>query len=178
MRAKYPVPDTPLANGKAIIQPKPRRPRVFDERCANIFPTDHQFNAFRAAVTTSGAQKVVPVDQQYALAKKIMSTTHTGKKGVGAPYIKRMVQGEVEENLKKQREIDKEERERYLAEQQEERIESELHDANRQLRGLRSCIARLIDLAGDFPHHPKIGGFSAQLDRLVIAIQQLSKKLK
>jgi len=35
-----------------------------------------------------------------------------------------------------------------------------------------------MDLADQFPHHPKIGGFSAKLDDLIGTIKQLSAKLK
>lgn len=181
--SKYirPVADTPASTTIAKTKPrKPRRAPVLDERCANVFPSDHQFNAFREAVTTPGALKVIPVDKQLALAKEIMGTINSqfNKKQAGAPYIKRMVQAKVQEGLAKQRDIDKEEKERYLAEQREERIEDELRNANAQLRGLVSCIARLIDLAEQFPAHPKLGGFSDRLDTLVAAIKQFSRKLK
>src|SRR5262245_43771255 len=43
-----------------IPQPKPRR-RVLDERSANVFRNDHQFHAFREAVTTSAAQKAIQI---------------------------------------------------------------------------------------------------------------------
>jgi len=187
-RAKYPVPDAPAAKGKDVAPRKPRRPRTLDERAANVFPNEHQFHAFREAVTTHAAQQAIPVNQQLALAKEIMkpsSSTDVGgfngikqKKQIGAPYIKMMVQAKVQEGLKKQRDINKEEREAYLAEQREARIEDELHSANASLRSLVSALARLIDLAEEFPAHPKLGGFSARLDTLVGAIQQFSKKLK
>jgi predicted glycosyl hydrolase (DUF1957 family) len=97
---------------------------------------------------------------------------------MGAPLIKKMVQARVQDYMQAQREIDKEERERYLAEQRESRVDNEIKSANSNLRGLLSAIAKLIDLAEQFPGHPKLGGFSARLDRLTDAIQQFSKKLK
>ena len=160
---------------------------ILDERTAKLFPNDHQFHAFREAVTTAAAQRVIPVENQYALAKSIMAATDdrsgpiagaTNKKQIGAPYIKKRVQTEVEEALKKQREIDKTEREQYLIEQREARIDDELHTANASLRSLISAIAKLTDLAEQFPGHPKLGGFSARLDTLVDAIKQFSKSLK
>jgi ParB-like chromosome segregation protein Spo0J len=181
MRAKYPVPDAPSAKSKAAAVPKPRRAPVLDGRCATVFENEHQFDAFREAVTTTTASKVIPVNKQLALAKEIMSAKRGGefkKKHVGAPFIKAFVHGQVQDAIKAQRTIDKAEREAYLAEQAEARIDSELHSAKASVRSLTSSIARLIDLAGDFPHHPKLGGFSAQLDRLAIAIKQLSEKLK
>ena len=191
---KYPPPVTDQpAKGKDIIKapPKQRRPRILDERTANVFPNDHQFHAFRDAVTTQAAQKIIPVDQQLALAKKIMKTPAgkassekgefggaTTKKQIGAPYITKMVQAEVQQGLKEQRDIDKKERQLYELEQREARIDKELYTAKASLRSLNSAIAKLIDLADEFPGHAKIGGFSAQLDQLVDAIKQLSKKLK
>lgn len=187
-RHPQPVSDNPPSKGKAVTAPKPRRPRILDERCANLFPNEHQFHAFREAVTTAGAQKAIPVDQQYALAKNIMTSPPpkegqslrgaTTKKQIGAPYIKVRVQAAVQEGLDKQRNIDKAEREVYLTEQREARIADELHSANASLRSLISAIARLIDLAEQCPDHPKIGGFSARLDTLVGAITQLRNKLK
>lgn len=183
-RAKYvqPVADKPLAKGKTVTTttPKKSRPRILDERVANVFPNEHQFHAFREAVTSPGAQKVIPVEQQLKLAKEIMDVTHSqfSKKQAGAPHIKKMVQDKVQEGLKAQRDIDKEEKEAYLAEQREARIDSELHSANASLRSLLSALGRMADLADKFPSHPKITGFSARLDTLVGAIEQFSKKLK
>jgi ParB/RepB/Spo0J family partition protein len=181
---KHPQPavaNKPSAKGAAIAKTKQATPhrRLLDERTANVFPNDHQFHAFREAVTTRAAQQAIPIDQQYALAKSIMKPLGAApKKQIGAPYIKKMVQAEVQEGLKKQRNINKQERDLYMSEQREARIEDELRNANTHLRGLVSCIAVLIDLAEQFPAHPKIGGFSARLDTLVGAIQQLSKKIK
>ena len=183
-RAKHPVADAPVAKGKAVVERKARRPRILDERCANVFPNEHQFHAFREAITTPGAQKAIPVDQQLRLAKDIMSATSVRNPGaptrkqVGATYIKKCVLGAVQDGLKKQRDIDEQEREAYLAEQREAVIDGELSGANGHLTKLVSCIAKLIDLAEQYPAHPKLGGFSARLDTLVGAIQQFSKKLK
>jgi hypothetical protein len=190
---KYPQPVNGALPSKSrtVVTTKQRtpRPKKLDERCATVFTNDHQFHAFRDAVTTTGALKAIPVDQQYALAKSIMKQPApvdgevgfkgaTNKKQIGAPYIKKMVQAHVQEGLKKQRDIDQKERELYLSEQREARIEDELHSANASLRSLMSAIARLIDLAEEFPAHHKIGGFSARLDTLVGVIQQFSKKIK
>jgi ParB-like chromosome segregation protein Spo0J len=182
-----PVNDAEPAKDTAVTKAKPAKPkrRLLDERCANLFDNEHQFHAFREAVTTPAAQKVIPVAKQYALAKEIMSTKDTPhgdskfrKKVIGAPYIKKMVQVEVQDGMKAQREIDKEERERYLAEQREERIDAELYTAKASLRSLISAISKLIDLAEQFAGHPKLGGFSAKLDDLVRVIEQFSRKLK
>jgi hypothetical protein len=181
---KHPQPgaDAPPAKEKTVTtrtQPKSKR-RLLDERTANVFPNEHQFHAFREAITLPGAQKVIPVDKQFALAKEIMSTTNSqfSKKGAGAPYIKKMVQDKVQEGLKAQRDIDKAEKEAYLSEQREARIDSELSAANKNLRSLISALAKMADLADQFPAHPKITGFAARLDTLVGAIQAFSKKLK
>jgi ParB/Sulfiredoxin domain len=189
-----PVADKPLAKGTTVAttqQATPRK-RLLDERTASVFTNDHQFQAFRDAVTTQAAQKAIPVDQQYALAKAIMKPPSpvekneegrvpfsgaTNKKQIGAPYIKMRVQTVIQDSLKKQRDINQKERELYLSEQREARIEAELHSANASLRSLISAIARLNEMADEFPSHPKLGGFSAKLDTLVDAIQQFSAKL-
>jgi hypothetical protein len=55
-----------------LLKPESKpQTRILDERTASLFNNDHQFHAFREAVTTRAAQKVIPVDQQYALAKSI-----------------------------------------------------------------------------------------------------------
>ncbi len=189
--AKHPPPtDAKPSKSKAVAKSEraPKRPRTLDERCANLFPNEHQFQAFREAVTTRAAQQAIPVDQQYALAKSIMQAPAkkegasfqgaTTKKQIGAPKIKLMVQTAVQEGLKKQRDIDKEERELYLAEQREDRIDAEVRCANTALRGFISALMKLSTIADEFPAHPKLGGFSAKLDTLVGDIQRFSKKLK
>jgi ParB/Sulfiredoxin domain len=179
---KYPQPVSDVKESKTTTvekTKKPKRQRILDERCASVFPNEHQFHAFREAVTTSAAQKVIPVSAQLPLAKEIMraKTDEWRTKQVGAPYIKMKVQEQVQAGLKAQREIDKDERERYLSEQREARIDDELHTANASLRSLFSALAKLIDLANEFPHHPKLGGFSSRLDDLVPVIKQFGKKL-
>jgi predicted HicB family RNase H-like nuclease len=181
---KHPQPVTGKpAKGKTIVKAKqPTKPkrRVLDENCAHVFPNDYQFRAFREAVTTEGAQAVIPVEKQLALAKEIMAgkKDQFSMKQAGAPFIKKYVQGKVLEGLKEQREINKEERDRYNTEQREARIDDELHSANASLRSLISAIGKMMDLAKEFPAHPKLGGFSARLDTLVGAIKQFSAKLK
>jgi ParB-like nuclease domain len=182
--SQYPIPvsNVPPAKNTEVTttrQPKPRQ-RLLDERSASIFKNDHQFHAFREAVTTSAAQKAIPVDKQFGLAKEIMREKRDdfSKKQVGAPYIKAKVQERVQDYMKEQRKIDKEERDRYLAEQIEEQINAELHTANASLRSLISALLKLERLAEKFPAHPKLGGFAARLDDLVNSIKQFSRKLK
>ena len=188
-RHPQPVANKSSAKDTAVEKTNPvkSRKRSLDERTANVFPNDHQFDAFREAITTKAAQQVIPVEEQLSLAKSIMKPPVVGEEGVrgaatrkqiGAPYIKKMVQSAVQEGMKKQRDLNQQEKEAYLREQAEERISSELHDANRQLRGLLSALGRLQDLAKEFPAHPRIGGFAARLDTLVAAIQQFSKRIK
>jgi ParB-like chromosome segregation protein Spo0J len=178
---KYPPPvdENKAAKKTEVTTTKPRTPkrRILDERCANVFSNEHQFHAFREAVTTQGAQKVLPVDKQYALAISIMKDA-SNKKLITATYIKRMAQVAVQEALKTQRNIDKEERELYLREQAEARIDEQLDTARMYVRSTISAIVKLIDLAEEFPAHPKIGGFATRLDDLANVIKQFSKKLK
>lgn len=179
-----PPSDAKPSKSKEIVKPKERKahPRILDERSASLFDNEHQFAAFREAVTTQAAQKVLPVDQQLTLAKKIMSPAtveeKTNKKRADAGYIKRMVQFEVEQGMKQQRELDREEKDRYLAEQRDVEIDQVLTIANGSLRSLTSSIVKLMSLNTKYPGHPKIGGFSAKLDDLVNAIRQLSRELK
>jgi hypothetical protein len=188
-KAPQPVINGDEPRSKAVAKPKERKPRerILDGRCASVFPSDHQFHAFREAVTSAGAQRVIKPEQQLELAKSIMTlmpearsaiSGATNKKQIGAPYIKMKVQSAVEEGMKKQREIDREERERYLSEQREARIDAELHSANGSLRSLLSSLKKMEVLAAEFPAHPKIGGFAERLDILVNAIKQFSTKLK
>src|SRR5262252_4618856 len=153
---------------------------MLDERTAGVFKNDHQFHAFREAVTTSAAQKAIPVSDQLGLAKQIMREEQTSstKKQVSALKIKVQVQGRVEDYMKEQRKIDREEREAYLAEQIDVAIDDEVHNATRSLRSLISSLLKLEKLADKYPAHPKLGGFSARLDDLVDAIKQFSRKLK
>ena len=59
-----------------------------------------------------------------------------------------------------------------------ERIASELHIANASVRSLLSALAKLNDLAAQFPGHPKLGGFAVRLEQLGKAIDVFSKRLK
>jgi ParB-like chromosome segregation protein Spo0J len=171
-----PAKETKVVKAKAV---KPRS-RTLDERTASVFENDHQFHAFREAVTTQAAQKAIPVNKQLPLAKEIMREKHSqfSKKQVGAPYIKSKVGERVADYMKAQRKIDKEERDAYLAEQIEEEISAELHTANASLRSLISSLMRLEKLADKYPGHPKLGGFGVRLDDLVNSIKQFNKKLK
>jgi hypothetical protein len=183
--SKHPesVADKPAAKTTAIAKTERAAPapRLLDERTASIFENDYQFHTFRQAVTTPVGRKMIPVKEQLPLAKAIMESKPEGggpRKRITAGQIQRRVQHEIQTALKQQRDIDKEERERYLAEQRDAAIDDQLLHANGALRGMISVIARLIDLAEKYPNHPKLGGFSAKLDTLVAAIQQFSKKLK
>jgi hypothetical protein len=88
-----------------------------------------------------------------------------------------MVEAKVREGMNKQREIDKEERDRYFAEHTDAQIDAELHSANASLRSLMSALIKLERLAKQFPGHPKIGGFAARLGMLNNAIAQFIKTL-
>jgi hypothetical protein len=179
---KHPLPidkaAKPTKTDVKTTKPKTRRP-IYDDRASSIFPNESQAKAFREAVTTNAAQRLIPITEQVGIAKQIMGATHSQfeKKHAGAPYIKRQVQAKVEEAAKEQREIDHEEREKYLAEQREAQIDDVLYNANAALRGLLSMLAKMSTLARQFPDHPKLGGFSARLDRLRDAIDQFSKQL-
>jgi hypothetical protein len=182
--SKHPeaVADKPAAKTAAIAKTERSAPtpRLLDERTASVFENDYQFHTFRQAVTTPAGRKMIPVKEQLSLAKAIMGSKPEGgpRKHITAGQIQRRVQHEIQTAIKQQRDIDKEERERYLAEQRDAAIDAQLLHANGALRGMISAIARLIDLAEKYPDHPKLGGFSAKLDTLVAAIQQFSKKLK
>jgi ParB-like nuclease domain len=181
---KHPLPEISAKQSKETAvaktkQPRPKR-RVYDDRCSALFPNEHQAKAFREAMTTPGAQRFIPVNEQREVAKNMLGATHSqfDKKQIGASYIKRQVQAVVEEAAKQQREIDKQEKEDFLRQQRESRIQEELRDADRALSRLLSALGALSDLAREFPGHPKLGGFSARLDTLVGAINQFSKQLK
>jgi ParB-like nuclease domain len=171
-----PAKETKVTKTKAA---KPRN-RTLDERTASVFKNDHQFHAFREAVTTQAAQKAIPISEQLPLAKEIMREKHDqfSKKQVGAPYIKAKVGERVSAYMKAQREIDKEERDAYLAEQAEEEISAEMRTANASLRSLVSSLMKMEKLADKYPGHPKLGGFVIRLESLMNSIKQFSKKLK
>jgi hypothetical protein len=182
---KYPQPvnGKPASSEREIATvPQPKVPRrILDEQTAHLFPNEHQFSAFRDAVTSSAAQKVIPVNQQFALAKEIMdpaSRKDFNKKQVGAPHIRMMVQEKVKEGLKKQREIDKEERDRYFAEQREAQVDAELHSALASVRSLMSALVKLERLSKEFPSHPKIVRFAERLQELNNMISKFAKTLK
>jgi hypothetical protein len=88
------------------------------------------------------------------------------------------VHGKVEEGMKKQRAIDKEERDAYFTFKLEELIADKIRTANASVRALISALAEISDLAHKYPAHPKIGGFAARLDTLVAVVQQFSKHIK
>jgi len=173
-------PSGPIETKVAKTKAAKPRDRMLDERTASVFKNDHQFHAFREAVTTKAAQQAIPVSEQLALAKEIMRDKHPqfSKKQVGAPYIKAKVKERIEAFMKAQRMINKEERDAFLAEQIEDEIDAELHTAKASLRSLISSLMKMEKLADKYPGHPKLGGFSARLDDLVNSIKQFSRKLK
>src|SRR5262245_9749248 len=171
----------PPSDSKAVFTPRKRPKRTFDARCVHLFPNDHQLEAFRDAVTTEAGQRFIPVSEQYALAQRIMDPKRREgfkKKQLGAPYIKREVMNVIEDALKAQRKIDKEEEARQMAADREQEIDAILYTAKASLRSLSSSLTKLRLLARKHPGHPKIGGFSAKLDQLVQTIKQLSEALK
>jgi hypothetical protein len=177
---KHPLPMLDMAERTELEKAAPRllRQPELDERVANTFKTETQFHAFRDAVTTTAAQRAIPVKDQAKLAKQIMSTKLDKSKQVTTSYIHGQVRERVNDFMKEQRQIDKKEREAYLAEQRDAAIDDELHNANRWLRSLIASLLKLEKLAAKYPQHPKIGGFSARLDDLVDSIKQFARKLK
>jgi hypothetical protein len=182
-----PVLDAKPSNSKAAAKTesvKPRRfSRILDERCVHLFENEHQFHAFREAVTTATAQKIIPVERQYPIAQSIIEQKNRdekdkfSKKHTGAPYIKMMVQAAIQDHMKKQRAINKEEREAYFAEQLEAEIDNKVSKVNSSLRSLVGDIIELEKLADKYPCHPKIGGVGQRLDTLVNSIKQFGKKI-
>jgi hypothetical protein len=183
-----PVIDAKPAKDSAVTTTKPAKPRrrILDERTAGVFKNDHQFQAFRQAVTTHAAQKVIPVSEQLGIAKEIMSEiTSSGhkkagefnKKQVGAPYIKAKVETRIQEGMKEQRKIDKEERDRYLLEQIDAQIDDVVGRVNSNLRGLVAALMDAEQLVGQYPGHPKLGGLVPRLDQFVSVVKQFSRKL-
>jgi ParB family chromosome partitioning protein len=74
-----PVADAgPNAKAVAKSEPKPKRIPTLDPRTAEVFENDHQFHAFRTAVTTHAAQRFIPVDS--TLAKQIVGGQFASKK--------------------------------------------------------------------------------------------------
>jgi hypothetical protein len=178
---EHPEPVAAKTTTQAVAKPKKLKrvpQRTLNERTADVFDNEHQFHAFRETVQTSVAKKAIPVDEQLALAKEIMSSKGADKKTVSASTIKAKVQERVHEFMKEQRKIDKAERDAYLADQIETEINEELGYAGRWLRSLVASLLKLEKLADKYPEHPKLGGFSAKLDELVDVIKQLSRKLK
>lgn len=193
---KYPqpVPDAPAPRSRDVTpaqEPRPKK-KILDERVANLFPNEHQFHAFREAVTTPAAQRVIPVNQQHALARKIMDTrlNATGRerfktKQIGAPFIKMMVSETVKDALKAQREINEQERRDYERQQLAERLQAELYTAGASLRSLLSSLMKLERMVEQNPEMvahpimgPKLGGFSERMDLLTDAIKKLADRLR
>ena len=65
-----------------------------------------------------------------------------------------------------------------LYDQQEMRIDHELRSINASMRFLVNAIVRLDAIADKHPKHPKISGLAVTLDRLALAIQRFSAKIK
>jgi hypothetical protein len=143
-----------------------------------LFSSTHQAQAFREAVQTEGAKRVIGVGEQLTLAKEIMAQEGSRKHGPTASDIKKAVHERVEEGLKQQREIDKEEREIYLLEQIGQAIDTEILNVQRNLRHLASSLNALEDLARKYPGHPKIGGIVPRLDEFVSGVQRFKKMIK
>jgi cell division protein ZapA (FtsZ GTPase activity inhibitor) len=84
-----------------------------------------------------------------------------------------MVQHKVLEGLKQQREINKEEHDRYLAEQLDHQLDKLAQDGKAALRKLLGALFTLDQMAKKSPGitaHPRLGGFSMRLDDLAYSI--------
>lgn len=180
---QYPPQVEGETEGTALVRSTrsaPRPPKL-DPRTAALFPNDGQYRAFRESVTTSAAMRVIPVSQQLGLARQIMDPKARqafSTKQVGSAFIKRQVQAVVEDAVRAQRDIDQDEAARYRSEQREERISIEIYTAQASVRSLLSALAKLNDLAAEFPHHPKLTGFGVRLEGLAKAIETFCKHLK
>jgi hypothetical protein len=160
---------------------KPRR-RIIDERAAAVFPNDNQFAAFKEAVTTETGKRFIPVEQQLKLAKEIVASGKNDpafrKKQQGAPAIKAYVAGVIQEAVSEQREIDTEEKQRFMEEQAGDRIKAEVRSAKNAARSLMSSCTKLEKLYDQFPGHLMFGDIGGTLGSLISSLDQLRKKLR
>jgi hypothetical protein len=185
LKHPQPVSDKPPAKRKDMIKVlRPLLPpRILDERTAHIFTNDYQFKTFRDAVTSNAARRVLPVESQVPLAKEIMNDpVYKGdRKKVSAAFIKTTVQLKIEDQLKKQRDVDKEEKERYLRDNLAEKIKEEVTNGKWAVRRLLHTILEMITLIRKHPgieKDPRLGGFSEKLNELIDPIKELGKALK
>jgi hypothetical protein len=164
----------------ATAPSKPREPLI-DPRCATVFQNDHQFRAFREAVTTYDARRFIPVDKQLGLAKNIVGakSSVSFKNAISAEYIKSTVSSVVRDASRAQTEINEEEKLRLYVEQRGEEIKAEVKKANAARRALIVAAMNLIKLWKECPGHPQFGNIDAELGRLAKFIDgQFRKAMK
>lgn len=174
--------DTPT-DGKTITvkrqATKPRK-RILDEKCAAIFANDHQFSAFKEAITTEAAQRFIPVNAQMELAEAIVAETHAGfkKRQQGAPFIKAYVNTFVREAAKQQRDINEQEKQEFLAQQVGLQIKAEVRCARASARSLLSSCLKLERLWKEAPGNVNFGDIGGTLDSLAKSIEQMRKTFR
>jgi hypothetical protein len=142
-----------------------------------VFKNDHQFHAFREAVTTEAARRFIPVDKQLELAKQIVAGV--SKKQISAPRIKASVSGYVHDAARAQAKIDEEEKRRLYLEERGEEIKAEVKNAMAANRALVAAALRLLELWKECPGHPYFGNIDSDLGQLAEFIDgQFRKAIK
>ena len=130
--------------------------RIFDEKCAGVFPLDEHLRVFREMVTGDLGRKYIAVEQQFPLAKKIMqeaadTVNKTNRGMMGAPFIKAYISNIITQAVQKQKGINEEERERLLQDEQDRVVLAKVDGLLWNVRSVIKSAGELFSLIKQYP---------------------------
>lgn len=159
--------------------------RIFDEKCAGVFPLDEHLRVFREAVTSDSGRKYIAVEQQLPLANKIMQEAaatvgKTNRGMMGAPFIKAFVSNVITQAVQKQKGINEEERERLLNDEQDRVVLAKLDGLLWNVRSVTKSAGELFSLISQFPRwasDPRMTAIVPKIDDSLRMLNSLKGEL-
>ncbi len=123
-----------------------KNPIEFDAKCTTLFPNANQLSAFRGAMNTTAAERLIPLDKQFPFAKdmmKVLGGNTLDPKRVSESSIREWVSCCVRKGIKSQKDIDKEEAARLIADQETETLKGLISNAYKYLRSLAGICMKI-----------------------------------
>jgi hypothetical protein len=156
------LPEPEQKPGKPKAERPARAEPIYDARCANVFPNEHQAAAFHEAVTTPLARDFLPVKNQLPLAKEMMTELSALVKSghrVGAPWIKGYLADKLNTMSGIKRKFSEQEKREMEAKQNEQTLKAYLATFTSSLRGVVSAGHKIGELVKKHPDLKKSSAF-------------------
>ncbi len=160
-----------------------KNPIEFDAKCTTLFPNANQLSAFRGAMNTTAAERLIPLDKQFPFAKdmmKVLGGNTLDPKRVSESSIREWVSCCVRKGIKSQKDIDKEEAARLITDQETETLQGLLTNAHKYLRSLAGIcfkIQLLISRNSRLKENDGLKSFVRQADSFRSMLNKLIKEV-